>query len=69
MVMPDDEKTNRLHEALNYFKQVVENKNFQHTHFILFLNKRDLFRSKIKNVDLSVCFPEYKGIQSNPICM
>lgn len=28
---------------------------------ILFLNKRDLFEEKIKNVSIRVCFPDYKG--------
>lgn len=61
MVMAED-GTNRLHESINYFKQIIENKYFQNTSFILFLNKRDLFIRKIKEVDLKVCFPEYQGI-------
>tara|TARA_B110001452_G_scaffold264393_1_gene267332 strand:- start:1864 stop:2133 length:270 start_codon:yes stop_codon:yes gene_type:complete len=28
---------------------------------LLFLNKVDLFREKIKHTDLKVCFPTYKG--------
>jgi hypothetical protein len=34
---------------------------FAHTPLVLFLNKSDLFREKLARVDLSVCFPEYKG--------
>ena len=30
------------------------------TSFIIFFNKDDIFRKKIKDVDLGVCFPDYK---------
>jgi hypothetical protein len=32
------------------------------TDIILFLNKEDLFRTKISQVDLNVCFSEYTGL-------
>ncbi len=31
------------------------------TSIILFLNKKDLFGDKIKNSQLTICFPEYTG--------
>ena len=32
---------------------------------ILFLNKSDLFKEKIENVALTVCFPDFDGTQSH----
>jgi guanine nucleotide-binding protein G(i) subunit alpha len=31
------------------------------SHFRLYNNRSDLFRAKLAQVDLSVCFPDYKG--------
>jgi len=57
----EDNMTNRLHETLNLFGEICSNKWFQRATLILFLNKDDLFREKIKSVDLKVCFPDYEG--------
>eukprot|EP01104_Vermistella_antarctica_P020390 TRINITY_DN8702_c0_g1_i1.p1 TRINITY_DN8702_c0_g1~~TRINITY_DN8702_c0_g1_i1.p1 ORF type:complete len:354 (-),score=109.00 TRINITY_DN8702_c0_g1_i1:378-1439(-) len=57
----EDDATNRMHESLKLFKEICNNKWFVDTHMILFLNKKDIFEKKIKKVDLSVCFPSYKG--------
>ncbi len=56
----EDPEVNRMHESLNLFEEICKLEWFEKTHFILFLNKRDLFREKIVNTPLSVCFPEYK---------
>lgn len=55
----EDERTNRMHEALELFDEVCNSEYFVRTDIILFLNKSDLFREKIKKVDLSVCFSDY----------
>lgn len=61
MVLEEDGKTNRMHESLNLFADVVNNQWFSNTSIILFLNKKDLFQAKIKKTNLNVCFPGYKG--------
>jgi len=61
MVLYEDEKTNRMMEALNLFEEICNSEWFKETAMILFLNKRDLFAEKIQKVSLSVCFPEYDG--------
>ena len=38
-------------------------KGAQKTAMIVFLNKFDIFKEKIKTTPLSVCFKDYKGIQ------
>jgi len=57
----EDATTNRMHETLNLFGEICSLKWFQRATLILFLNKDDLFREKIKSVDLKVCFPDYDG--------
>lgn len=57
----EDEKENRVHEAIQVFKNISNSKYFAQSSMILFLNKKDLFEDKIKSVPLTVCFPEYKG--------
>lgn len=52
---------NRMHESLKLFDSICNNKWFQETSIILFLNKKDLFESKISKSPLSICFPEYTG--------
>eukprot|EP01089_Gocevia_fonbrunei_P001772 TRINITY_DN1167_c0_g1_i1.p1 TRINITY_DN1167_c0_g1~~TRINITY_DN1167_c0_g1_i1.p1 ORF type:complete len:355 (-),score=57.67 TRINITY_DN1167_c0_g1_i1:147-1211(-) len=63
--MYEDDKTNRMHDSLDLFHQICNNRWFVNTAIILFLNKRDLFAEKIQQVDLNVCFPEYKGGRDN----
>jgi len=57
----EDEKVNRLEEALNLFENICNSRWFRDTSIILFLNKSDLFKDKIKTVPLTVTFPEYRG--------
>lgn len=61
----EDERVNRMVEALNLFEEVVNSKFFNdpvhNTHIVLFLNKSDLFKDKIKRVPLTTLFPRYKG--------
>lgn len=48
-------------ESIKLFGEVTSSTWFQKTNFILFLNKMDLFKEKIKKKPLTVLFPEYKG--------
>jgi len=57
----EDHSKNRMHEACELFEQTMNSKWFSGSGLILFLNKSDLFKEKIKNVDLKVAFPEYDG--------
>jgi len=63
----EDDKVNRMQESLDLFKNTVNNEYFSGLKggpspaFILFFNKSDLFKEKIKKIDLSTCFPEYQG--------
>lgn len=59
-VLREDVKQNRLKESLNLF-DIACNRRYPDKPIILFLNKVDLFKEKIRDVDLSVCFPQYKG--------
>jgi hypothetical protein len=60
----EDEKENRLHEALRVFESVCNNKYFFKTAMILFMNKIDLFEQKVKSISIRTCFPEYSGVDS-----
>jgi len=61
----EDETVNRMTEAIQLFKEVVNNKYFndprEPTTIIIFLNKNDLFEEKIKTEPLTTLFPDYKG--------
>ena len=53
----EDAQTNKLVEAKNLLKEMHE--VFRGTTFFLFLNKKDLFESKIKDgFHLKTTFPE-----------
>lgn len=51
-VLYEDNTVNRMEEAVNLFDEICNSRWFRTTSFILFLNKRDLFETKIRNVDL-----------------
>lgn len=55
-----------MHESLKLFDSICNNKWFTDTSIILFLNKKDLFEEKIKKSPLTICFPEYTGIDWLP---
>jgi len=60
----EDENTNRMHEAVALFDEIINSKWFLRTPIILFLNKTDLFVEKLKRVPLSQTFTEYTGDNS-----
>merc|ERR1712137_400266 len=61
MLLEEDNFTNRMHESLKVFEEVINSPFFVETPIILFLNKLDLFVEKIKRVNLDGCFPQYTG--------
>jgi len=60
-VLYDDGITNRMHEALDLFAEICNSRWFRKTAMILFLNKSDLLKEKIKAVDMKCCFDDYEG--------
>lgn len=62
----EDEKVNRMHEAIILFDSLCNSKWFLNTPFILFLNKIDLFEMKLSKSPLKRYFPDYKG-KSNDV--
>lgn len=60
-VLLEDETQNRMAESLVLFEAIVNSRWFLNSSFILFLNKIDLFKLKIRNNPLSNYFPEYAG--------
>nr|XP_005297027.1 guanine nucleotide-binding protein G(t) subunit alpha-3 [Chrysemys picta bellii] len=64
MILVEDENVNRMHESLHLFNSICNHKYFATTSIVLFLNKKDLFQEKITKVQLSVCFPEYDGLNT-----
>uniref|UniRef100_A0AC34RA28 Uncharacterized protein n=1 Tax=Panagrolaimus sp. JU765 TaxID=591449 RepID=A0AC34RA28_9BILA len=65
----EDNCTNRMQESLKLFDSICNSPWFSDVHFILFLNKKDLFAEKIHRSPLTVCFPEYKGQQNQTECI
>ena len=52
---------------MKLFESICNNKWFVETSIILFLNKKDLFERKINSSPLTICFPDYKGKNTNLI--
>ena len=58
----EDHVTNRMSESLKLFGEVCTCPFFETTSIILFLNKRDIFESKLEQkIPLTIAFPEYSG--------
>ncbi len=48
-------------ESMKLFDSICNNRWFESTSIILFLNKKDLFAEKILKSPLTAAFPEYSG--------
>lgn len=57
----EDENKNRMVESLELFEEILELPYFKKTSIIVFFNKYDLFKEKIKKVDIGKYFNHYKG--------
>lgn len=57
----EDLRTHRMTEALNLFKEQLENPLFQKTPIILFLNKVDLFMKKLRVAPLKDTYSDFPG--------
>jgi len=62
-VLEEDKKRNRVEESLDLLKMICTEKAFKNVAMIIFYNKDDLFREKIKLVDpgKTEIFADYKG--------
>ena len=57
--LQEDTRQNRLMESFQLFDQIVNSRWFHHSSIVLFLNKTDIFRAKLRTSPLSDYFPEY----------
>ena len=60
-VLAEDRQTNRLQESLELFGDIVNSLTFVSTHVILFFNKTDQLRTKIRHTNIKHYFPSFKG--------
>ena len=60
---------NRMNESMKLFDSICNNRWFESTSIILFLNKKDLFSEKIVKSPLTICFPEYTGLLCVCVCV
>ncbi|KAK4058015.1 Guanine nucleotide-binding protein alpha-2 subunit [Microbotryomycetes sp. JL221] len=60
-VLLEENGQNRMNESLVLFESVINSRWFIRTSIILFLNKIDLFKSKLLKIPLEKYFPEYTG--------
>lgn len=61
-----DERKNRLKESMELFRQIQTHQWLNHTTFILFLNKEDVFKEKILTSDISDHFEDFRGFRNDP---
>ncbi|EGF82632.1 hypothetical protein BATDEDRAFT_29442 [Batrachochytrium dendrobatidis JAM81] len=56
-----EHSVNRLHDAIELFGGVINNRILQNSEVLLFLNKKDIFEEKLKHLPFSKFFPRYRG--------
>eukprot|EP01122_Echinamoeba_exundans_P012826 TRINITY_DN547_c0_g2_i1.p1 TRINITY_DN547_c0_g2~~TRINITY_DN547_c0_g2_i1.p1 ORF type:complete len:351 (-),score=76.80 TRINITY_DN547_c0_g2_i1:222-1274(-) len=61
MVCPEEPTKNKMEESLEVFEKIINGDFFKDIAFILFLNKRDLFKTKVEKMDLSTILPNYNA--------
>ena len=54
-MMYEDQTRNCMVDGLELFGETVNSTNFRNAPFILFLNKRDLFRDKVTRLPITTC--------------
>lgn len=65
--LAEAKRTNRIVEALELFRSVCNNRAFEDTSILLFLNKKDIFAEKIMYSDIADqrAFSDYSGPTQN----
>jgi len=59
MLMEEDDKTNRMEESLKLFQKLSGSQWLRDIPMILFLNKSDVFETKIQTHPLNLCFQDF----------
>ncbi|KAI7879768.1 guanine nucleotide-binding protein alpha subunit [Lichtheimia hyalospora FSU 10163] len=67
-LLMEDESVNRMDEALTLFDSICNSRWFEKTSILLFLNKTDLFRQKLKATPLNHYFKDYQGNSYDDAC-
>ncbi|KAJ3386436.1 guanine nucleotide-binding protein subunit alpha [Lobulomyces angularis] len=62
--MAEEEGTNRMVDCISLFNIIVNNPSLQNITIVLFLNKVDLFKEKLKLTNVSDYFEDFKAPQS-----
>ncbi|ORZ26326.1 guanine nucleotide binding protein, alpha subunit [Lobosporangium transversale] len=57
----EDKDANQMQEAMMLFDQICNSQWFIDTSMIMFMNKTDIFREKIKYSKIGTYFPDYNG--------
>ncbi|GME76595.1 unnamed protein product [Ambrosiozyma monospora] len=57
----EDDRFNRMHESIMLFDSLCNYKKFLNKPFILFLNKVDLMKDKVRRSPVRKYFPDYNG--------
>ncbi|ANB13146.1 guanine nucleotide-binding protein subunit alpha [Sugiyamaella lignohabitans] len=65
-VLFEDDEVNRMQETLDLFEQICDTRWFRDTPIILFLNKMDILRTKLKRSLFTDYQPAYPGDPLNP---
>ncbi|KAI9314497.1 G protein alpha subunit [Dichotomocladium elegans] len=60
-VLLEESRQNRMLESLSLFESIINSRWFAHTSIMLFLNKVDLFKTKVMRLPLEKYFPDYGG--------
>ena len=58
------EDINAMHEQLEVFNLIINSRLLKNTQVVLVLNKSDVFKQKIQEKDLKICFADYDGDNS-----
>uniref|UniRef100_A0AC35U656 Guanine nucleotide-binding protein subunit alpha-12 n=1 Tax=Rhabditophanes sp. KR3021 TaxID=114890 RepID=A0AC35U656_9BILA len=64
-VIYEDRRTNRVVESRSIFETVTNNKCFEDTAVILFMNKTDILTEKLPHSDIRKYFADFKGDHLN----
>ncbi|VDL94398.1 unnamed protein product [Schistocephalus solidus] len=61
LIRLEDGEMNRMRESMALFHSVCNNRWFRETNILLFLNKWDIFKKKIRTSPLNQCFADYRA--------
>ena len=61
----EDVNANQMHEALMLFESLINGEWFRNKPIILFLNKVDLFKEKLRKSPIKEHFPDYSGAEGD----